>query len=75
MTQPSRSRTSHDSGSIASQGGYHPRCGAQHDHKPAKAMVGVGLLVALSFVLYELKSPTAGPSPDTGAQHQALAHR
>jgi hypothetical protein len=34
-------------------GAYHPECGEEHHHKPTKAMIGIGLLVVLSFLLYE----------------------
>ncbi|MET0971169.1 MAG: hypothetical protein ABWY18_18360 [Tardiphaga sp.] len=52
----------------ARNGGYHPHCGKEHAHKPVKAMVGVGLFVVLSFLLYELKSPDATPTAKP-AQH------
>jgi hypothetical protein len=55
-------------GTPARDSGYHPDCGKEHAHKPVKAMVGVGLFVVLSFLLYELKSPDATPSA-VHAQH------
>lgn len=32
--------------------------GEHHNHKPTKAVIGVGILIALSFVLYELNGKT-----------------
>lgn len=56
-------------------GAYHPECGEEHDHKPTKAIIGVGLLVVLSFLLYELngKAPGRHMSATPPAQHQDFA--
>lgn len=56
----------------ARNGGYHPECGKEHAHKPVKAMVGVGLFVVLSFLLYEMKSPDATPTAGH-AQHATIS--
>jgi hypothetical protein len=63
MTQPQRS------------GAYHPECGEEHHHKPTKAMIGVGLLVVLSFLLYEFngKPRETHSSLPQAPQHQAFA--
>jgi hypothetical protein len=65
MTAPYHSWTSQtDFGKTADQdGGYHPHCGEAHAHKPVKAMIGVGLFVVLSFLLYEVKSPDTVARP------------
>lgn len=56
-------------------GSYHPDCGEAHDHKPTKAIIGVGLLVILSFLLYELngKASRTHTSATPTAQHQSFA--
>lgn len=53
-------------------GAYHPDCGEKHDHKPAKAIIGVGLFVVLSFLLYEFNGKPSGAHTST-AQHQSFA--
>jgi len=64
------------SNTAQNDGGYHPHCGEEHHHKPTKAIIGVGLLVVLSFLLYEFngKPPvthsSAVPSP---VQYQSFA--
>lgn len=54
---------------------YHPDCGEEHDHKPTKAIIGVGLLVVLSFLLYEFngKASRTHTSATPPAQHQSFA--
>jgi hypothetical protein len=54
---------------------YHPDCGEEHDHKPTKAIIGVGLLVVLSFLLYEFNGKASGTHTSTpsAAQHQSFA--
>jgi hypothetical protein len=55
-------------------GGYHPECGEEHHHKPTKAMIGIGLLVVLSFLLYEFNGkPRETHSAAPSAQHQNFA--
>ena len=50
---------------------YHPRCGEEHRHKPAKAVIGIALLIVLSFLLYGItghaSEPAAHPSPATSS--------
>lgn len=41
---------------------YHPRCGDQHRHKPAKALIGIALLIALSMLLYGITGKASEPS-------------
>lgn len=57
-------------------GAHHHNFGEGHHHKPTKAIIGIGMLVVLSFLLYEFK----GKGPDTHAtsavptvQHQTFA--
>ena len=56
-------------------GSYHPDCGEEHDHKPTKAIIGVGLLVVLSFLLYEFNGKVSKTHTSTTppAQHQSFA--
>ena len=35
-------------------GAYHHNFGEEHHHKPTKAIIGVGALIVLSFLLYEV---------------------
>jgi hypothetical protein len=60
---------------VSNDGAYHPDCGEEHDHKPTKAIIGVGLLVVLSFLLYEFNGEAAGrlTSAPPPAQHQSFA--
>ncbi|QUS40403.1 hypothetical protein RPMA_17365 [Tardiphaga alba] len=59
---------------VSLSGKYHPRCGTEHQHKPAKALIGVALLIVLSFLLYEINGKahgqTAVSAPGT---HHAIA--
>jgi hypothetical protein len=56
-------------------GAHHHNFGEEHHHKPTKAIIGIGMLVVLSFLLYEIK----GKSPESHAtsipteQHQTFA--
>ncbi|MDB5583773.1 MAG: hypothetical protein JWR80_8949 [Bradyrhizobium sp.] len=53
-------------------GAHHHNFGEEHHHKPTKAIIGVGALVILSFLLYELN----GKSHDTRSAapvHQTVA--
>jgi hypothetical protein len=45
--------------------------GADHHHKPTKAIVGVAILIVLSFVFYELGGKPAVHS--SAATHQTVA--
>lgn len=49
---------------------YHPRCGAEHSHKPLKAIIGIAFLVVLSFLLYEIN----GKSPEQQSARAPIAH-
>lgn len=33
----------------------HPEFGARHTHKPVKAIIGIAVLLILSFVLYQFR--------------------
>ena len=80
ISQPDRATThaaadAHDS-SMNFAGAHHHNFGEEHHHKPTKAIIGIGMLVVLSFLLYEIK----GKTPDTHAtssapavQHQTFA--
>jgi hypothetical protein len=46
--------------------------GAHHHHKPTKAIVGVAILIVLSFLFYELGGKPAVHS-STAPAHQAVA--
>ncbi len=35
-------------------GAHHHNFGEEHHHKPTKAIIGVGALIVLSFLLYEV---------------------
>jgi hypothetical protein len=55
-------------------GAYHPDCGEEHHHKPTKAMIGVGLLVVLSFLLCEFNGkPRETHSAAPTVQQQTFA--
>lgn len=41
---------------------YHPRCGDEHSHKPTKAVIGIGLLIVLSFLLYGITGHANEPA-------------
>ncbi len=43
---------------------YHPHCGEEHRHKPAKAIIGIALLIALSCLLYALTGHATAPAGD-----------
>lgn len=62
-------------GGVTGLSAYHPDCSEAHDHKPTKALIGLGLLVVLSFLLYEFngKSPDTPLSAAPQAQHQNFA--
>ncbi|MDB5653019.1 MAG: hypothetical protein JWQ94_632 [Tardiphaga sp.] len=57
-------------------GAHHHNFGEGHHHKPTKAIIGIGVLVVLSFLFYEIR----GKAPDAHAssaapvqQHQTFA--
>jgi hypothetical protein len=41
---------------------YHPRCGDEHSHKPTKAVIGIALLIVLSFLLYGITGHASEPT-------------
>lgn len=41
---------------------YHPHCGEEHRHKPTKAVVGIALLIVLSFLLYGITGHASVPA-------------
>ncbi len=58
-------------------GAHHHDFGEGHHHKPTKAIIGIGMLVLLSFLFYEIKGkePDSHASSIPSAQHQAFASR
>ncbi len=57
-------------------GAHHHNFGEGHHHKPTKAIIGVGMLVILSFLLYEIKGKTPdshASSAEPTVQHQTVA--
>lgn len=53
---------------------YHPRCGDQHRHKPAKALIGIGLLIVLSMLLYGITGKASEP-PASAPHHMGAGSR
>lgn len=49
---------------------YHPRCGDEHRHKSNKAVIGIGLLIVLSVLLYGITGHANEPVPRTIPQSQ-----
>lgn len=70
MTQPLNTWTAQDAAG-SRHGAYHPDCGAEHHHKPTKAIIGIGLLMVLSFLLYEFNG--SHPQPHASLQTQQVA--
>lgn len=73
ISQPDHARShgqdhGHDT-TINFAGAHHHNFGEEHHHKPTKAIIGVGMLVVLSFLLYEI----GGKRPDTHATSAVLA--
>lgn len=60
MTQLSGARLDRDD----EQGKYHPHCGEAHSGKPAKAAIGLGLLLVCSFLLHEVNVRMPAAQPD-----------
>ncbi len=54
---------------------YHPRCGEEHSHKPTKAVIGIGLLIALSFLLYGITGHANEPAAHSAPQHISASNR
>lgn len=54
---------------------YHPRCGEEHSHKPTKAVIGIGLLIVLSFLLYGITGHANEPSTNSMPQHISSSSR
>lgn len=52
---------------------YHPRCGEEHRHKPTKAVIGIGLLIVLSFLLYGITGHATEPAT-TKTSPQSISH-
>jgi hypothetical protein len=74
MNQPTNTWIAPDAaGNGAQHSAYHPECGAEHHHKPSIDMVGVGLLVVLSFLLYEFNGKAPQPHTSSVAVHQNMA--
>ncbi|WP_398470038.1 hypothetical protein [Tardiphaga sp.] len=55
-------------------GDQHPRCGDQHRHKPAKALIGIGLLIVLSMLLYGITGKASEP-PTSAPHHMGAGSR
>lgn len=87
MTQPSNPTSQPDNARSHGQdhgddtpinfaGAHQHNFGAGHHHKPTKAIIGVGMLVVLSFLLYEIggKQPhTHATSAVPEVQHRVFA--
>ncbi|MDB5619572.1 hypothetical protein [Tardiphaga sp.] len=57
-------------------GAQHHNFGREHLHKPTKAIIGVGVLVVLSILLYEFKGKVPDPRSTSAMpteQHQSFA--
>lgn len=52
---------------------YHPRCGEEHSHKPTKAVIGIGLLIVLSCLLYGITGHANEPAT-TAPSQQTTSH-
>jgi hypothetical protein len=52
---------------------YHPHCGDEHRHKPTKAVIGIAILIVLSFLLYGItghaNEPAASKVPPQTISH------
>jgi len=55
------------------QAHVHTDFGAHHRHKPTKAIIGVAILVVMSFLTYEFRSKV--DHPHTSAADQSAAHQ
>ncbi len=58
---------------VAPQGHVPTDFGAHHHHKPTKAIIGVAILMVLSFLTYEFRDKTV--HPHTSAADQAPARQ
>lgn len=70
------SRPDPTSGSASQDYGHvHAYYGADHHHKPTKAIIGVAILVVMGFLTYEFKSKavTHTSSGDQMPIHQTIA--
>lgn len=56
-------------------GHVHAYYGADHHHKPTKAIIGVAIMVVLGFLTYEFKNKSAMHSSSGGEMpiHQTIA--
>ena len=62
-----------EGGNSLSPGFRSPDFGADHHHKPTKAVVGVAILVVLSFVLYEFGGKAAVQHSSSAQINQTVA--
>lgn len=54
---------------------YHPHCGDQHRDKPAKALIGIALLIALSVSFYAITASNDEQSAPSVPQHTETGRR
>lgn len=77
MTQLSNIRMAQagfaDRQSAADPDKYHPRCGEEHSHKPTKAVIGIAILIVLSFLLYGITGHANEPAADKTSP-QTISH-
>ena len=51
-------------------GAHHHNFGEEHHHKPTKAIIGVGALIVLSFLLYELNGKNHQTRSEAPTEHR-----
>jgi hypothetical protein len=54
-------------------GAHHHDFGEGNDHKPTKAIIGVGALIVLSFLLYEINGKSHDPRSSMQTPNQTVA--
>lgn len=54
---------------------YHPGCSEEHRHKPTKAVIGIALLIVLSFLLYGITGHASEPAISPTSPPTASAAR
>lgn len=54
-------------------GAHHHNFGEEHHHKPTKAIIGVGALIVLSFLLYEINGKSHDPRSSMQIPNQTVA--
>jgi hypothetical protein len=54
-------------------GAHHYNFGEEHHHKPTKAIIGVGALIVLSFLLYEINGRSHATRSSMQTPNQTVA--